>query len=93
VRVGEAEGVELMAELLIVDAPTPTDTALTVGVGVLVLVTLGVGNREIELERDFVEVVEGHTGVLVGVLDGELEAEGGGAMQSGAMRLVGESHQ
>ena len=44
------------------------------------------------LERDLVDVVEGHTGVLVGVLVCELEDDGGGAMHSGAMRLVGGSH-
>ena len=75
---------KLIAKLL-VDAPTDKT--------VQVLVTLGVGVHEIVLERDFVDVVEGQRGVFVGVIDGDWEAEGGGAMQSGAMRLMGESHQ
>ncbi len=66
-------------------------------VGVLVALG-GAGVCELVLERDLVDVVEGHTGVLerdvVDVVEGvgELEAEGSGAMHSGATRLVGDSH-
>jgi len=92
-RVGEAEGVKLLVE------EVPTDKTALVGV----LVTLGAGMCELVLESDLVDVLESDfvdvlESDLVDVLESDfvdvedLEAEGGGAMQSGATRSVGESH-